>query len=230
MRRVIYGSKVIDYFIQERDDLKAHYISVDSESGVVLKGKPVTPEKADQLVLKRAKWIIDKLELVRSVPETDIVTGSRIPYIGKQYYAEVIFNDAVDIVKLNFTHSKFIFTVNSSTNNQESVRQVLEQFYREKAKEKITPRLKKLATSTGLSYTGLKFRKLSKRWGSCTPSNTIIINTDAIKLPFTLIDYLLIHELTHTVEKSHSKLFWAEISKHLHNWKELDERMQGWKM
>ena len=72
--------------------------------------------------------------------------------------------------------------------------------------------------------------QLEKRWGSCTPSNNIIINIDAIKLPFSLIDYLIVHELTHTKIKSHSKEFWAELSKHIPNWKELDEKMYGMRL
>lgn len=53
----------------------------------------------------------------------------------------------------------------------------------------------------------------------------IIINVDAVKLPWLLIDYLIVHELVHTRIKNHSKEFWAEISKYIPNWKELDERM-----
>ncbi|MEQ9307764.1 MAG: M48 family metallopeptidase, partial [Marinoscillum sp.] len=96
--------------------------------------------------------------------------------------------------------------------------------------EKIIPRLKKLSRSTGLQYQDLKFRWLEKRWGSCTDGNNIIINYEAIKLSHQLIDYLLIHELVHTKIKNHSKEFWAEISKHLPNYKELDEQMNGMKV
>jgi len=71
---------------------------------------------------------------------------------------------------------------------------------------------------------------LEKGWGSCLPSNNIIINVDAIKLPYSLIDYLIVHELVHTKIKSHSKEFWAELSKYMPNWKELDEKMYGMKM
>jgi predicted metal-dependent hydrolase len=42
-------------------------------------------------------------------------------------------------------------------------------------------------------YNNVKFMKLEKRWVSCTPSNTIIININAIKLPFSLIEYLVVH-------------------------------------
>jgi len=59
--------------------------------------------------------------------------------------------------------------------------------------------------------------QLEKRRGSCTPTDNIIINLEAIKLPFSLIDYLIVHELVHTKIKDHSKDFWAELSKHIRN-------------
>jgi predicted metal-dependent hydrolase len=57
-----------------------------------------------------------------------------------------------------------------------------------------------------------------------------VINTEAIKLPFSLIDYLIVHELCHVKHKDHSKAFWGEVGKYIRNWKELDERMRGMKM
>jgi hypothetical protein len=105
-----------------------------------------------------------------------------------------------------------------------------ENFFRQKAVEKISPRVRKWSGVTGFEFGELKFMKLDKRWGSCTPSNNIIINTDAVKLPYTLIDYLIVHELVHTKIKNHSKEFWAEVSKNINNWKELDEKMYGMKL
>jgi predicted metal-dependent hydrolase len=79
-----YGSRLIKYSILEKKDLKSHYITVES-SGVVLKGKPVSYAIADRLILKKGRWIINKLEFVKGVNDGDIVTGSRIPYLGKTY-------------------------------------------------------------------------------------------------------------------------------------------------
>lgn len=229
MPKVSYGHKEIDYTIEEKGGLKSHYISVERLKGVVLKGKAVTDEQAEKLILKKARWILNKLELVRSIKETDIVTGSRIPYLGRKYYTEIFINEQLTKPLVEFTHSKFKITVNQKEDFQPLIKEALTKFYKQKAVEKITPRLKRWSAVTGLIYNELKFRSMEKRWGSCTSSNNIHINIEAIKLPFSLIDYLLVHELAHTKVKNHTKEFWAEVSKHLPTWKELDEKMEGMK-
>lgn len=230
MPSVQYGSQTIEYTFLVKEGLKSHYISVQKGNGVVLKGKAITEEKANKLILKKAKWIFDKLELVKSIGDDDIVTGSRIQYLGRKYYVEVFENEDLDEVVIDFTESKFKVSLPKSLNNQGELKLAFETYFREKAKEKIAPRVRKWSKVTGLKLEDLKFMKLEKRWGSCTPTNNILINIDAIKLPFSLIDYLIVHELVHTKIKNHSKEFWAELSKHIHNWKELDEKMYGMKL
>ncbi|MCW5514718.1 M48 family metallopeptidase [Muriicola sp. Z0-33] len=230
MPSVQYGHKTIAYSFKEKEKLKAHYITVDKGDGVVLKGKSISDEKAQKLILKKAKWILDKLDLVSSIGDDDIVTGSRIQYLGRKYYVEVFENNQVDEIIIDFTESKFKVSLPKSLNNQEELKKAFETFLRAKAEEKLTPRINKLAKATGLDFNHFKIRKLEKRWGSCTPANDVIINIDAVKLPYSLIDYLLVHELVHTKIKSHSKEFWAELSKHIPNWKELDDKMYGMKL
>jgi hypothetical protein len=230
MSSVQYGDKTIEYRFLEKEGLKSHYITVQKGEGVILKGKAIPLEQANKLILKKAKWILDKLELVKFINEEDIVTGSRIQYLGRKYYVELIINEKLKEIAIDFTESKFVLHLSTSLNTQNYLKEAFITYQKEKAIEKIQPRIKKWSKTTGLSFTDIKFRKLDKRWGSCTPSNTIIINIDAIKLPFSLIDYLIVHELVHTKIKSHSKEFWAELSKHIPNWKELDEKMYGMKM
>lgn len=230
MYSVQYGDKTIAYSIIEKEGLKSHYISVEKEVGVILKGKAISIEQADKLILRKAKWILDKLELVSSINDGEIVTGSRIQYLGRKYYVEVIIENNSHTIEIDFTESKFKITLPNHLNTQENLRQAVESYYRLKAQEKIEPILRKKSKTIGLPYRNVKFMKLEKRWGSCTPSNTIIINFHAIKLPFSLIEYLVVHELVHTKIKSHSKEFWAELSKHISNWKELDAKMYGMKL
>ena len=230
MPKVQYGNKTIDYSFLQKDSLKSHYITVEKGSGVVLKGKPISDEHAHQLILKKAKWILDKLELVKSIGEEEIVTGSRMQYLGRKYYVEVLINASLTEVNIEFTESKFKVSLPIALNKQEYLHTAFKTFFREKASEKIAPRMRKWSRATGLAFNELKFMQLEKRWGSCTTSNNIIISLDAIKLPYSLIDYLIVHELTHTKIKNHSKEFWAELSKHIPNWKELDEKMYGMRL
>ena len=111
-----------------------------------------------------------------------------------------------------------------------SIDNALERFSREKAKQKMTPRINKWSQSTGLIPSGFQFRKLAKRWGSCTNSNEIILNYDAIKLPFTIIDYIIVHELAHIKHKDHSKDFYREVAKYIPDWNLLDEKLYGMKL
>lgn len=231
MRKVQYGSQTIDYKIQEKSDLKSHYITVDRDTGVTLRGAPVAAEKADKLVLQRARWIMEKMNLVKSIGEDDIVTGSRMLYLGRRYYVQLILRDDLQKIEIEFNASKFkVYTPSLLSENQEALRAAFVRFMREKAVEKIAPRVFKISRETGLEFNQLKFRKLEKRWGSCTAANNIILNYEAIKLPFSLIDYLIVHELTHTRVKNHSKEFWAELGRYVSDWRVLDEKMAGMRL
>ena len=229
MHSVQYGNKTIEYSIQVKEGLKSHYISVEKGVGIILKGKAIPLEQSNKLILKKAKWILEKLELVRSIDDDEIVTGSRIQYLGKKYYVEILPVEGERRISIDFTESKFRVNVPQHLNNQDEIKKAFEKFFKEKVAEKLIPRFKKWSKVTGLVYNELKFMKLEKRWGSCSPSNKININVNAIRLPFSLIDYLIVHELVHTKVKNHSKEFWAELSKHITNWKELDEKMYGMK-
>ena len=220
---------MIEYSIEEKVELKSHYITVERGNGVTLRGKSVTEEQSQRLVLKRAKWILDKMKWVEAIGEGDVVTGSRIQYLGRRYYVQLLKDNVERKVVVEFNESKFKISVPEDY-SQNAIHVALHKFFKEKAIEKVTPRVAKWVKETGLNHRGLRFMKMDKRWGSCTPNNIIHINIDAVRLPYTLIDYLVVHELVHTKHKNHSKEFWAELSKHLPNWKDLDEQMLGMKL
>lgn len=77
-----------------------------------------------------------------------------------------------------------------------------------KAKEKLFPRLHYLANNFGFNYNDIKISQSKSRWGSCSSKKNINLSFYLLLLPDKLIDYVLLHELCHTVHMNHSKAFW----------------------
>ncbi|QZE14068.1 M48 family metallopeptidase [Halosquirtibacter laminarini] len=230
MPRVQYGEILIEYRFIEEESLKSHYISVERGIGVTLKGSAISTALQEKLILKKARWILEKLELVEALDVEEIVTGSRLQYLGRKYYVEVVKNVAIQRVEVVFTHSRFVIRCPENQDGQYFIQSAIDRFIQEKAEMKITQRMKKVAKETGLSYAGIVVKRMDKRWGSCSGKNIIHIHSDVVKLPYKLIDYILVHELAHTIHKDHSKTFWAEVARHIPLWKTLDEQMSGMKL
>lgn len=97
-------------------------------------------------------------------------------------------------------------------NLQAWLRKVIEEALRKQAKVILPPRLYRLSQRHHLAYKGVKVNASTGRWGSCSTAKNINLSCYLLLLPGHLIDYVLLHELAHTLEMNHGERFWALLN------------------
>jgi len=112
---------------------------------------------------------------------------------------------------------------------QEFIKDTLITVMRWEAKVYLPKRLRELADRHGFSYENVSIKNASTRWGSCSSTNNINLNLHLMRLPEHLIDYVLMHELVHTVVKNHGDKFWLLLEQCYPNARKADKEMNKYR-
>jgi predicted metal-dependent hydrolase len=133
--------------------------------------------------------------------------------IGKSHALKVI---PASLTSVNY--KKPCITVSLAPNDvlesyslQQLIKPLVAKALRNEAKAYLPRRLAYLAKNAGFSYNKTYLSHAKSRWGSCSSDHTISLNIALMKLDFPLIDYVIVHELAHTVELNHSAKFWRLV-------------------
>jgi predicted metal-dependent hydrolase len=193
------------------------------KSVVVLAPKGTTDSTIELFVEKKKFWLYEKInhspKFGEPKPETPFISGKAIPYLGKNYKLDVVKTSIDGIV----FEGKFLL----SQQNLQYGKTILEQWYKEKAKEKITPLVKRYSLQLGVEYNDILISDLKYRWGSCTLKGNLNFNWRLIKAPQFVINYVVIHELAHLIELNHSERFWNIVKVQMPNYLEAKEWLKG---
>jgi hypothetical protein len=207
--------------------MKNTYIQVTADGVLVKTNKRTSMREIDGFVVKKSAWIAKHLENLKAKKiEKNIVTGSRIYYMGKSYYVEIVTQLEAISPTLTFSHSKFIINAQKGV-GQEELAWLIDRFYKQKAIEKITPLVEKWSKEMRLTPAYVGYRKAKTRWGSCSSRDRISFNYHLMKLPMSLIEYVVVHELAHIEHKNHSKNFWSLVGVHIEDYTNRIVKLRG---
>ncbi|MBM3209957.1 M48 family metallopeptidase [Candidatus Saccharibacteria bacterium] len=139
------------------------------------------------------------------------------------------------ISAININTEGSVITVNlpqKITSDNEVVQQLIRphivKALKKEAKIYLPKRLALLAENHGFYYERVRFSHTSSRWGSCSTKGTISLNIALMKLPLEIIDYVLIHELCHTVHMNHSSEFWKAVQLVCNDYKLLRQKLKNY--
>lgn len=153
--------------------------------------------------------------------------------IGKAHRLYFIPDPDVSRPKTHVTETEIRITIppNAETDScgiQKAATSASLRALRKEAETLLPQRLKTLSGQTGLNYASVSVRQLKSRWGSCDSHKEITLSIFLMQMPWHLIDYVLVHELTHTRVMRHGAPFWEELERHLPGAKQLRKEMAAY--
>ena len=125
---------------------------------------------------------------------------------------------------------KFLTKIKKIEKDKTPVSDELLKLMRKEAKEYLPKRLRELAEKNNLQVNEIRLKNHKTKWGSCSSKNNINLNINLIRLPNRLIDYIIMHELAHTIHHNHSADFWKYLENIFPGAKLLDREMKGYRV
>jgi predicted metal-dependent hydrolase len=196
-----------------RSDRKSIALVIDSEANLVVRA-PQRAKESDivDFVKKKKRWIADKQHQVSVFGEKHspviVESGESLLYLGDTY---TILKEVVSEVRFSSTN---ILIPNEYTTADVAA------WLKSEAKKMLTERVSRYAGMMGVVYASVNLSEAKARWGSCGAKATLNFAWRLIMCPIAVIDYVVVHELSHIAYRNHNAQFWARVKTVLPNYRE----------
>jgi predicted metal-dependent hydrolase len=212
-----------------KKDIKNMHLYVKPPIGSVTVSAPITmsDEAIERFVRAKVSWIkkqVAKFENQLRQSERQYVSGETLYVWGKQYFLQTEFGNRNSLA---LSSNKAVLTIrkDSTAEQRESF---VREWYRELLKAEIARLLPKWEKTTGLKASGWQTKYMTTRWGTCnTNTGKIWLNLQLAKKTPECLEYVILHELAHLVEKSHNERFVFLMDKNMPMWREIKATLNG---
>jgi len=183
-------------------------IQIHDDASLVVRAPHQTPDELIfDLIKKKSDWIKKNREIVKQKwslkPKPDFKEGEKFYFLGEIYRLKIVDKLSPPL--------QFDQGFNLSRHRQHRAKELFTRWYREQAFQIIYMRVSHLSEKAGLSCSNIKIRDNKHTWGSCSGKNNLNFNWKLIMAPPGVVDYVIIHELAHLIERNHSKRFWNKV-------------------
>jgi predicted metal-dependent hydrolase len=206
-----------------RKDIKNLHLGVYPPIGRVRVAAPlrVSDDAVRLAVIGKLGWIRKQRAQFAAQPrqtEREMVSGESHYYLGRRYRLRVVERDGPSrVVQRN--RSTLELHVRSEYEAKER-EQVLLRWYRERLRELVPPLLTKWEAVLGVRVSSVGIRRMKTKWGACSlDARRIWLNLELAKKPVQCLEYLIVHELSHLIERHHDDRFVSLMDRHLPQWR-----------
>ncbi|MDO8638799.1 MAG: SprT family zinc-dependent metalloprotease [Candidatus Daviesbacteria bacterium] len=180
-------------------------LHISTQGELIVKAPFLIPEKLIHHFIKQKEdWIFKSLQKIQSrkISKKTYSEGEEFLFLGDVY--KIHFGDYKEIS----TKAGLLYFPNFM---KFRIQKELGNWFLKQAKEIITQRVDYMSKKMNLKYKDVRFSDTSSKWGSCGPDNALQFNWRLVMTPFTVINYVVVHELTHIIEKNHGVSFWIKV-------------------
>jgi len=225
------GNTKVEYELITTERKKTIELVIDFNKGFTVKApKRMTKEEIIKNLHRKEKWIINTLDkmsdILKNETNKEFISGEKFLLRGRRYALKVT-KSKTKLPSLDFKKSKFLAVVPSQfTEDQYAslLRPLFIQFYKRKAEQIINERIKKYLKYFKKEPKNILVTELKNKWGSCSKNNRIRYNWRIVLANMSIIDYIIVHELCHLVQKNHSNKYWKEVKRILPDY----EKSRAW--
>jgi hypothetical protein len=211
-----------------RKAVKHAHLSVHPPLGRVTLVTPIgtRPEVARAFAISKLGWIRARrrqmLDQARE-PKRAFVTRESHYLWGKRYLLSVVEADAKPSVRLDHHRIRLAVRPGSDAAKRESV---IHDWHKSLLHAAIPRIIRKWQPKLGVQVSRYFLQRMKTKWGGCNPgTGTIRLNTELAKKPADLLEYVVVHEMLHLVERSHGERFVALLDRHLPGWREARQEL-----
>ncbi len=156
----------------------------------------------------------------------EYVSGESHYYLGDRYLLNVVYHDGPPAVSIrNKTTLDLVVRTGSDTARRE---RVLLAWYRAQLKELIPPLIAKWEAIMGVQVSEWGVKQMKTRWGACNPdARRIWLNLELAKKPAGCVEYIVVHEMAHLLERQHNDRFVAHMDAFLPQWRQRREELNA---
>ncbi len=213
----------------ERKDIKNLHIGVYPPNGKIRVATPIklNDEAVRLAVISRLSWIKRQQQSFIKQPrqtKREMVSGESHYLFGKRYLLDVKYeNTKYQIVK---EHAKLELIVKENTTIENRLK-VLEKYYRENLSIELEKLISKWKNIIGVKINSWKIQKMKTKWGSCNiEDKRLLFNLELAKVPIKCIEYIVVHELLHLLERHHNDNFKILMDRYISDWQSRKESLK----